>query len=438
MKSTARRIFSLALLAAASFAGASVAAQEQAYGPVDVPGDRPRPAPPPAIPEALDRAAAIAAASHPMVAAAEAESRALEAEYRGARWLSYPSLTVDALAAVGGSQYADTDGLALNVALEQPLWTGGRIGAEIDRARASLSAGEDRVAEAERQIALDVTSAYYEYVLATERASVLGESLEQHQTLIGSIERRVSQEVSPLADLTLGRSRTAQVELDLASARELQERSAARLLELTGGVRVEPTMPPAGVASSLPPVEQALAEALACSPTLQTLSDLIDVAEAQRRIARGQLFPQVLLQLSQNEITGARAAVVLRAQTGNGLSRLTAIESANARIQRAIAEFGDTERRLREQLRRDYILVESAQRRITAGVLAADTADDIIESYQRQFIAGRRSWLDVMNAVREAASARLTESDARVTAAAAAARILATSCRWEPAPAETL
>jgi adhesin transport system outer membrane protein len=141
----------------------------------------------------------------------------------------------------------------------------------------------------------------------------------------------------------------------------------------------------------------------------------------------------VLLQLSQNEITGARAAVVLRAQTGNGLSRFTAIESAGARIERALAEFGEAERRLREQVRRDYVVVAAAQSRIESGTLAADTAADLIESYQRQFIAGRRSWLDVMNAVREASSARLSESDARVQVAAGTARILALSCRWQPA-----
>ncbi|MGB3165558.1 MAG: TolC family protein, partial [Alteraurantiacibacter sp.] len=139
-----------------------------------------------------------------------------------------------------------------------------------------------------------------------------------------------------------------------------------------------------------------------------------------------------LLQLSQNEITGARAAVVLRSQFGPGLSQLSTVEASDARITRAIAEFGESERTLREQLRRDYVLVRASERRIEAGVLAADAADDIIASYQRQFIAGRRSWLDVMNAVREAANARLSESDARVGAAAATARVLALTCRWQP------
>jgi len=406
---------------------------QELFGPPAQDADIDRLGPPPAvIPNPLDRAAAIAADKHPLVRAAEAESDALEAKLSSAKWLRYPSLSVDALAATRGSSLADRDGLAVNATIEQPIWAGGRIGAEIDRARANSMAGLDRVIEAQVQIVLDVTAAYYDYVLAAERTAVIEESLAKQLGLLASIERRVEQEVSPQADLMLGRSRTAQLLLDLAEAKEQGERAKVRLAELTGGVEVDPVLPPASLAQMLPQEDIALAEALACSPTLAALTDLVDVAEAKAEAARGNLFPQVLLQLSQNEITGARAAVVLRAQTGNGLSRFSDIRSSDARIQRAMAEFGEAERRLREQLRREYVMLRASSERIEAGVLAADTTSLIIDSYQRQFIAGRRSWLDVMNAVREASNARISESEARVSVAAGSARIMALSCNGQP------
>ncbi|MFB0610809.1 TolC family protein [Aurantiacibacter poecillastricola] len=413
----------------------AVTAYPQTYGPPATEAELVREPAPVAIPDPLDFAAAQAAATHPLVEAAEAEATALGSELRGARWLRYPSLSVEALAATEGSSFADEDGLALNAVVEQPIWSGGRIGGEIRRARSNLRSGQDRVDEAQRDIVLRVVQAYYNYVLATERYTVLEDSLVEHNQLLEAIGRRVDQQVSPRADLTLGQSRTAQVELDLASTEESRDSALVRLLELTGGIAVEPTLPPPGMAEILPPEEIALAEALACSPSLAALTDLIDVAEANKDIARAQLWPQVLLQLSQNEITGTRAAIVLRAQTGNGLSQLAAIDTSDARIQRALAEFGEAERTLREQLRRDYVLVRASLARIEAGVLAADAAAEIIDSYQRQFIAGRRSWLDVMNATREAANARLSETDARVTAAGGTARILALTCRWQPAGA---
>jgi len=427
----------LMVFAPGGLASAPVQAQDAAYGPPAQDIDPARPPAPPAIPAELDRAAIIAADTHPRVNAAAAESDALESDYRGARWLRYPNLGVEALVATKGSSLADSDGITANIVAEQPVWSGGRITGEIDRAKAASRAGLNRVAEAEQQIALEVTQAYYEQVLATERAQVLTDSLEQHRLLVGSIERRVAQEVSPQVDLTLARSRIAQIELELASAQEMRDSARTSLLQLTGGVEIVPVLPPATIADTLPPLEQAVAEGLQCSPTLQSLINQIDGAEASRRVARGELLPQLLLQLSQNEITGARAAVVLRAETGNGLSRLSAIDSAEARIQRSLAEFGDAERDLREQLGRDYIQLRAARQRTTAGVIAADTAVELIASYQRQFIAGRRSWLDVMNAVREAASARLSESEARVTVAAAAARIMALSCQWDPASGES-
>lgn len=404
------------------------------YGPAVPASTSSRQPTPEAIPGPLDRAVAIAVGTHPLVEAADAETRALAAEYRGARGLRYPSLSVEVIAGTPGRSIIDRDGLTANIALEQPIWDGGRIDGEIERARATLAAGNDRIDEAARQIVLQVTQAYYDIVLAEERIKVLSDSLGRHEALLETIERRVTYEVSPLADLTLGRSRTAQVRLDLAGALEQRESDRVRLEALTGGVRVGAQMPLAGGADVLPLQPLALEEALRCDPTLAALTDLISVAEAERKQARSDLFPQVLLQLSQNEVTGARAAFVLRAQTGNGLQRLNAIGSADARLERAIAQFGDAERTLREQLRRDYTTVRSARERIVSGSLAADTADEIIASYQRQFIAGRRSWLDVMNAVREASSARMSEREAHVAAAAGTARILALVCRWQPAP----
>ncbi|WP_347303362.1 TolC family protein [Croceibacterium sp. TMG7-5b_MA50] len=409
----------------------SISAQE-VYGPPAADTDAMRQPPPAVVPTELDRAAVAATGTHPIIAAAEAESEALEAELRGARWQRYPNLGAEALAATRGSSFADRDGLTINVVAEQPLWSGGRIDGEIDRATATARAGQLRIGEAARDITLDVTNAYYEQVRAAESAAVLTDSLAQHRVLVASIERRVQQEVSPVVDLTLARSRIAQIELELASAQDLGGRARARLLQLTGGVEVEPVLPPMVTVEALPPLEQAVSDGLQCSPTLQALLSQVDAAEARRRVARGELLPQVLLQLSQNEITGARAALVVRAETGSGLSRLSAIDSAEARIAGAFAEFGRAERNLREQLQSDYVQLRAAQDRVAAGSFAADTAADLIESYQRQFIAGRRSWLDVMNAVREAASARLSENDARVTAALSAARIMALSCRWEP------
>lgn len=175
-----------------------------------------------------------------------------------------------------------------------------------------------------------------------------------------------------------------------------------------------------------------MSEALSCSPTLAARARLADLAQANYKTAKSNLYPQLLLQLSQNEITGARAAIVLRAQSGNGLSKFSRIDAAQSRIARAIAEQGQADRQLRDQVRREFIALRSNQKRAEIGRQAVQGAASLLASYRRLFIAGRRSWLDVMNALGEAYRTRLSQRDARVLAESSAARILALSCRWRP------
>jgi len=386
------------------------------------------------VPRALHEAASIAVATHPAIAAARSEARSLQASYRGAKWLRFPNLSVDALAVTGGNGVGTRDGLALNATVEQPIWAGGRVGGQIRRARAEWNAAQNREEAAAQDVALSVVAAFYDLALAEARHGVLIENLSQHAMLLASIERRVNREVSPRADLILGRSRVAQIELELAGAQELAASARARLDELTGGAPVQPDHLPASpaLAAEMPAEGQAIERTLACNPALAALDDAETAARAAKTVARSGLFPEVLGQLSHNEITGSRAAVVVRAQTGNGLGKLSAIEGAQARIEQVSHQHSDTVRALREALRSDYARLRSAMVRLSAGDEAADTAGQITESYKRQFVAGRRGWLDVMNAVREAGSARIARVDADNAAMRSAARIMLLSCAWEP------
>lgn len=425
----ARMVAALALCA-----GAVAAAQEDkdVYGPVD---DTPPPAfatAPEAIPDPLADAAARALDQSPLVLARMAELAALEADLEGTRWLRYPNLSAEILATTGGSNITNDDGLAVNVALEQPIWSGGAIGNQIDAARATRDVGASSVREARYNLLLAVIDAYYEALLAYERVRTLDEGLTEYRRLMLSIERRVAQQVSPYADLTLAQSRLTGIEVQRMSAAERGDAAMLRLRELVGVEVDPPVIPDPAIKDDVPPESLAVEEMMSCSPSLDRLRGQIEVAEARARTARSNLFPQLLLQLSQNEITGARAALVLRAQTGNGLNLLTAVDSAEARIDQALADLGQNDREVRRRIRAEYVALRSGELLIESGELASQAASDLLASYQRQFVAGRRSWLDVLNAAREVTDAQVSQSDAQVLTAASATRILALTCRWRP------
>jgi adhesin transport system outer membrane protein len=54
-----------------------------------------------------------------------------------------------------------------------------------------------------------------------------------------------------------------------------------------------------------------------------------------------------------------------------------------------------------EQVLADYTLAASAKSRMIALQAALKAALEVSQSYDRQFLAGRKTWLDVMNAARE-------------------------------------
>lgn len=391
--------------------------------------------PPPGVPLALVRAVEIASSDHPVVSRALANRRASRSELRGAEWLRFPSLSVEALAVSQGSQTGDQNGIAANVVVEQPLYTFGRIDGTIDGARASLMANTYAIADAQTEIALRTVTAYFDLSLATRREEILQDALRQHERLLQTITRRVEQEVSPRADLELAGSRAAQIEQDLAAVAGLRATSYSQLQELVGYQEIDlGTVPTLDASLTLPLEEELIGAALGCSPRLKALRSLLGEVDAQRRVARSRLFPQLVAQASHNEITGTRFGVTLRVQTGNGLSQFAAVNTAEARVLSAEYEIDVAEREIRETIRADYLTYRSGLNRVTASVRATLSSELVTESYQRQFITGRRTWLDVMNAVRESMSARLTEGEAQLGAMAAYSRLMVRSCLWKPTP----
>ena len=317
--------------------------------------------------------------------------------------------------------------------LEQPIWAGGRLANGIRRARANFQAGSSAVREAQQIITLRTVQAYYDLAISARRETILTDGLEQHRLLVETIRRRVMQEVSPRSDLELALSRTAQIEQELAAANGAQMAAYSRILELVGDSAIDLGPVPVYDPLAAEAVRaDAIEQALACSPTIERLRHEFSRAEAERKVAKSSLFPQIVGQLSHNEITGSRAGVTLRMQTGNGLSQLAAVSSADARIDGAAQQIATAERELREALRLDFVDNDAARSRAVSGARAESSAMLVTESYKRQFLAGRRTWLDVMNAVREATTSRLSVADAQVAAMASAARISLRTCRWQP------
>lgn len=433
MRAEMKPSLALALLAA------SGPLMAQAYGPVAPAGSAaatPAASPPPAaISAELGALAAKAADTHPSVEAARANVRAAGGDLRAAKWQRGPSVSVEALTFEGGAPVVRGDNFSANLVVDQPIWQGGRIGGTIDRAKAVQRYSEAQADETMFDIELRVTNAYYDTVRATRRAMILDRGLTEHRMLVESISRRVEQEVSPRVDLELARSRTAQLEEQLATATAQRDASLQRLRELIGdpGYTLA-AIPFYDPAAHHPNSGTAIEEATSCSPTRKRAQAEALVARADVKLAQSQYMPRVSAVFSSNEVTGERVGVVFRAGTNGGLSQFEAASAARQRRQAAELQVGAAERDLRDAINADIAENLASRQRIVSSGEAASASRAVTDSYQRQFVVGRRSWLDVMNAALETTQAELSADDAEVTAMASAARLSLRTCRWQPQP----
>jgi len=419
-----------ALLALAICLAGAGQAQVAVQGPpADRPQDAPRAPRPPAISPPLFAAVERATEDYPSIRAQRSQVQAARADVRAAQNLRYPSVGVQGVALGTGG------GLGSQLVVDQPIFSFGKLGAQIDRAKAQRMVREAEVDETVLNVALDTVTAYFDIARLAKRQAILGASLEEHRLLLGSIGRRVEQEVSAQSDLELARSRTAQLEQDLALTVAQRQAATARLYQFVGDESFDAGNVPAyDAALHHPDPTGAIEQAIACSPQRGRLTAQTLVAKAETKQAKRSFFPQLSAQYSYNNIIGSRAGLAITAQTTGGLSNLAAADAARARETSTELDVLTAERELRERVANDLVENAAARGRIESSGTASSSAVNVTESFKRQFIAGRRTWLDVMNATREATSAELGSSDAEFSAMGSAARILLATCRWQPQP----
>jgi adhesin transport system outer membrane protein len=367
-----------------------------------------------------------ALATHPSILAKQSSSFAAEADLRGANWQRYPTPSLEF-----GNDTGSTRTSLFR--LQQPIWAGGRISAGIDVAQSRLHASETAINETRQDVVLRVIAAYVEAVRQQAREDTVLQSVAQHERLLGMITRRVEQEASPRVDQDLARSRLFQTNNDLSAVRQALANSLTQLSQLAGVriVKVEAIDPEALAAPAS--LESALQQVLAVSPTLRRLAFEEQAAEAEIDLKRAAYKPQLSLRYEHgsasaplNGIPGyttSRLLLVVEAVPGAGLSAFSGVDAAIARREAARLQRDNAQRDIRERVSINWDELLAAANRLANSLVASRSSKEVYESYARQYTAGRKTWLDVLNTVREATQSDLSVVDSRAQVTGAKLRL---------------
>lgn len=355
----------------------------------------------------LDEGLRLAVSSHPTVAARRSEREAAGMRLEAAEWGRYPALS---------AQYAtDQAGRRFTTArLEQPLWTGGVITGQIDGAQAGVRGADASLTESQQEIMLRVVTAFTELGRVHARQLAAQANVAEHERLAALIARRVSNEVSPASDGVLASARLAQARAELTQLDALAARARSALSQAVSRDVHEIALPSPRTLG-YPSLTLTIEAAQAFSPALRRLSAEEEAAGAEVAVRRGATRPRVVARYDRTfggrEVEGDQFFVAVEFQPGAGLSSLSAVREAEARRNAARLAREGALKDLLDSVNADWADMESLGRQARDLRAQVDSTTSVFDSFVRQYAVGRKSWLDVLNAQREASQARYALAD---------------------------
>lgn len=365
----------------------------------------------------LRQAVAEAVLRNPNRLRAAHEVTAAGFERDAAEWGRFPTLSVDAGAGQSSRSVAPTT----TVRVDQPLWAGGRIDGQIDAARAQVSAAELAEAESRRRLAEETAVAYVGWLDAAARVEIARESEAALSDLVRYVRRRESEGLASLADVSIGKARHSSA---LALVEELggaleQARAQLEALMVTRIARGFPVSVPAFPDYSAAETETAYVEN---SQLVAQRRSEVESARAQAAVRKAALFPKLALRLEhlsyQNNggltpASDSRALLVLQFTPDAGLASYSGAQAAESRINSALARVAADENDARLRARANWAEYRSSRRQVAELEPQAAALDATMSSFMRQFEAGRKSWLEILNTQREVLDSRIALSKAR-------------------------
>ena len=251
-------------------------------------------------------------------------------------------------------------------------------------------------------------------------------NVKEHERLAALIARRVSSEVSPASDGVLAQARLSQARAELTQLEALEARARSTLAQAISR-DVDGIELPGQRMLGYPSLSIATDAALDFSPALRRLTAEEEAAAAEVTVRRGNTRPKVVARYDRTfgnqSLEGDQFFVAVEYQTGAGLSSLSSVREAEARKNATRLAREAARRDLVDGVASDWADMETLGRQTRDLRAQVDSTTAVFDSFVRQYAVGRKSWIDVLNAQREAAQARYALADAEWGALRATLRL---------------
>jgi len=286
------------------------------------------------------------------------------------------------------------------------LFTGGRRGAEMERARADLTAADAGLVQQKYSVILNTKRAFFEVLRSGELIRVSKLRLERAEEALEAAERRAKVGSATESDVLRARLEVTNARQALLRA-ENQKTSGSyelgRLVGAPGAVEADPDG--ALVVKELDlDREMLVEEVLRQAPAIRSALASADAAEAGAKAARAQYLPTISASagynLANQEVSLATSnkswslGFSLSYPIFNRFQREANVQRANVQADIASTQLADARRQARAELERVLGALELAQLQIELTEEAVRVAEDDLRLQQERYRLGVSTILD--------------------------------------------
>ncbi|UNU73749.1 TolC family protein [Moraxella nasovis] len=344
--------------------------------------------------------------THPLISAARADQQATTEGVTAAKLGFFPTPSLS-------TSHNNANGITTSLIVRQPVWTGGKLTADVNRAIYDDKAATAKILEQQNTVAKNAIDIWQGYIYSLALQELYVSNLKQLDEFEAMMKRRVAQGASAKIELELITNRILQDQNALQGAIEQQKIAEARLEQLIGQPieRIESGLSLAKMTQEVKKNaanfgQLAFGDISRTHPIVIRQQYEIEAARQDVKAQKANYYPKLYVQYENNYHHRTRdhsddVMVGVSYDPGAGFSNLALSRASESRVQSLTQSQEAARRTVMENIQTQYQQFISAKDQELSLTAAVGGAQIVLNSYRRQFIAGRKSWLEVLNAVRE-------------------------------------
>lgn len=344
-------------------------------------------------------------ANHPSIKMSQEMIKGAKERIDSAFWGFFPTPSVDVSA-------RDSDRNVTVARLDQPLWTGGKLTSKYDMATSKEQENLFELQTTSYKLIENYLNVLDSYAQSKANIVELQIGLNNLNRLNDMLDRRMDAGVSSNSDKDLLNARIEQINSDMIMAKN-KYKVAILQLELMLDTKIDCDVNIKEIQlNHSNNIEDYIDRLLSHHPALKKSTAEIQTTKYELDNTKASIMPNVSVRAEHREgdlydknydksNDQSLIYVALTASTGAGLSSMSDIAAAKVKINEIEFKKQSIEKELIDSLLNDYNNYEITKSRMKVVEKSIVSAQNVLDSYERLFLAGKRQWLDLVNSSRE-------------------------------------